>query len=399
MRRVAITGVGVVSALGHSRAAFFESLRLGRCAIGPIESVATDGLKFHCAAEVRGFDPLQWFDPRAVEQLDRSVWFAGAAAAQAVEDSGLGLRGPRAAVVTGSSIGGKVSEDAVYRQLYAERRTRFDPLTIPRVMTNASASYLSMRYGVTGPVYTVSTACASAAHAIGQAFWMVRSGMVDAALTGGTEAPFTPGMLRGWEAMRVVAPDTCRPFSLERRGLILGEGAAMFVLEPLEAALARGVHVWAELRGCGMSADAHHITMPSADGAAAALRAALADAALDASRIGYINAHGTGTPANDATETRAIRQVFATPPPVSSTKSMHGHALGAAAAIEAAATVFALHEGLLPPTMNYLTPDPECDLDVVANAARPATIEFALSNSFAFGGLNAVLAFGRGDLD
>ena len=222
---------------------------------------------------------------------------------------------------------------------------------------------------------------------------MVRSGLVDVAVTGGNEAPFTLGMLRGWESLRVVSPEPCRPFSKDRKGLTLGEGAAMFVLESMDAALARGAHVYAEIRGFGMSADAGHITMPSADGAARAMRAALQDAGLVAEQIGYINAHGTGTAANDATETQAIRAVFLAPPPVSSTKSMHGHALGAAGALEATATVLALDRRVLPPTVNFTEKDEQCDLDVIPNVARVASVEVALSNSFAFGGLNAVLAF------
>lgn len=397
MRRVAITGIGVVSALGPGREAFFEALNAGRCGIGPIQSVDTTGMKFTNGAEVRDFEPLNWFDPKAALQLDRSVLFAGAAAAEAMADALLTVDSARTAVVTGCSIGGKTSEDATYRQFYAEGRTRFDPLTIPRIMTNASASWISMRYGITGPAYTVSTACASASHAIGQAFWLVRSGVVDAAIAGGTEAPFAPGLLRAWEGMRVVAPDTCRPFSLDRRGLILAEGAALFVLETFESARARGARIWGEICGFGMSADAHHITMPSSAGAAQAMRAALADASLAPEQIGYINAHGTGTVANDVTETTAIREVFETPPPVSSTKSLHGHALGAAGALEAAATLHALHSGVLPPTANYTERDPACDLDVVPNVARRAEVEAALSNSFAFGGLNAVLAFRRAE--
>jgi nodulation protein E len=401
MRRVAVTGIGVISALGNGRETFFDALDAGRCGIAPMRNVDTTGLKFTNGAEVRDFDALNWFDPKAASQLDRSVLFAGAAAAEAMADAmteaPFAPEPARTAVVTGCSIGGKTSEDDTYRQLYAEGRTRFDPLTIPRIMTNASSSWISMRYGMTGPAYTVSTACASAGHAIGQAFWLVRSGVVDAAIAGGTEAPFAPGLLRAWEAMRVIAPDTCRPFSLDRRGLILGEGAAMFVLETLDGARSRGARIWGELCGFGMSADAHHVTMPSAAGAAQAMRTALLDAALAPQAIGYINAHGTGTAANDATETRAIRDVFTTTTAVSSTKSMHGHALGAAGALEAAATLHALHSGVLPPTINYTTPDPACDLDVVPNVARAMQVEAALSNSFAFGGLNAVLAFRRVD--
>jgi nodulation protein E len=262
-------------------------------------------------------------------------------------------------------------------------------------MANAGASHISMEFGITGPSFTISTACSSAGHAIGQAYWMVRSGVTDLALTGGSEAPFSFGILKAWEAMRVVSPDTCRPFSRDRRGMILGEGSAMFVLEPLEAARARGARIHAEIVGFGMSADACHITQPSSDGAARAMRAALRDAGLAPEQIGYINAHGTATLANDPTETAAIRSVFGAHTakmPVSSTKSMHGHALGAAAALECLATVLALRDGVLPPTANFNEPDPDCDLDVVPNQARPAQVEYALSNSFAFGGLNAVLA-------
>jgi len=260
-------------------------------------------------------------------------------------------------------------------------------------MANAAASWLSMTYGITGPSYNVSTACASAAHAIGQAMWLIRSGVVDQALAGGTEAPFNLGMLRAWEAMRVVSTDTCRPFSKDRRGMILGEGAAMLVLEELDSARARGARIYAELRGFGMTSDAAHLTMPSAGGAARAMRLALQDGGLTPDEIGYINAHGTGTPVNDPTETQAIHAVFSRPPLVSSTKSMHGHALGAAGALEAAATLLALSRGVAPPTANFLSPDPDCDLDVVPNLSRPLATQAALSNSFAFGGLNAVLSF------
>jgi nodulation protein E len=263
-------------------------------------------------------------------------------------------------------------------------------------MANAGASHISMEFGISGPVYTISTACSSANHAIGQAFWMVRSGQVEAAITGGSESPFSFGLLKAWEAMRVVSSDTCRPFSKDRRGLILGEGAGMLVLEPMESAVARGTRIYGEIVGFGMSSDAGHITSPTLEGPIAAMRASLSDAQVTPQQISYINAHGTGTPGNDQTETRAIRQVFGAHAgrlAVSSTKSMHGHALGAAGALEAVATVMAMYEKTIPPTANFTTSDPECDLDIVPNQARPAEVEFALSNSFAFGGLNAVLAF------
>ncbi|MGC4048363.1 MAG: beta-ketoacyl-[acyl-carrier-protein] synthase family protein [Paludibaculum sp.] len=395
MRRVVITGAGVISALGPDLPSFWAALAQGRCGIGPIKAIDCSPLRFSNGAEVQGFDPFLHFDPKVAMQLDRTVQLAGVAAAEALKMSGLPPDASRTAVVTGCCVGGKTTEDESYRQLFEEKKTRFDPLTIPKVMANGAASWISMHHGITGPAYTVSTACASAAHAIGQAFWMVRAGMVDAALAGGNEAPFALGLLRSWEAMRVVAPDTCRPFTVDRKGLILGEGAAILVMETLESAQARGAHVLAEICGFGMTSDASHITMPSADGAAAAMRAALADGGLAPEQVGYINAHGTGTPANDVTETKAIRSIFAQPPPVSSTKSMHGHTLGAAGALEAVATLMAFEQDLLPPTANFTQADPACDLDVIPNEARPARIEAALSNSFAFGGLNAVLAFRR----
>jgi len=303
-------------------------------------------------------------------------------------------------VVTGSSLGGQAAEEAGYASLFRDGG-RVHPLTIPRTMANAGASHVSIEFGFTGPAYTISSACSSSNHAIGLALRMVQHGEAEVALAGGGESPFTVGMLRAWEAMRVVSPDTSRPFSKDRRGLILGEGAAMLVLEPLEAARARGAHIYAELAGFGMSSDAHHITQPSAEGAAAALRGALRDAGLRPEQVGYINAHGTGTLTNDPMETRAIRCVFGTHTenlPISSTKSMHGHTLGAAGAVEAVAALLALEEGVLPPTANYNESDPECDLDVVPNQARNlglGAVECALSSSFAFGGLNAVLAMRR----
>jgi nodulation protein E len=295
-------------------------------------------------------------------------------------------------------VGGQSTQDQGFVDLYIEKRPRVHPLTIPKTMANAGASYISMEYGLQGPAFTFSTACSSSNHAIGHAFWMVRQGTADLAITGGSEAPFSLGLLRAWEALRVISPDTCRPFAKDRRGMILGEGGAMLVIEALEQAQARGARIYAEIVGFGMSSDAHHVTQPSAEGPARAMRAALADAKLPAEAIGYVNAHGTGTPANDPVETRALRAVLgahADRVAVSSTKSMHGHALGAAGGIEAVATALALHHGILPPTANFTEADPECDLDVIPNTARRAEVDAALSNSFAFGGLNAVLVFRR----
>jgi nodulation protein E len=398
MRRVAITGLGAICALGRNVAEFAEALRQGRSGIGPIESTDTSLMRFQNGAEVKGYCHQPYFDDRRADFMDRFAQFAVIAAREAVADSGVEwtpeLR-ENAAIVTGSCVGGQSTEDIGFQELYKLGHTRVHPLTIPKTMANAGASHISMEFGITGPSFTISTACSSAGHAIGQAFWMVRNGMTDLAITGGSEAPFSLGILKAWEAMRVVSPDTCRPFSKDRRGMILGEGSAMLVLEPLDAARARGARIHAEIVGFGMSSDACHITQPSSEGAARALRAVLRDAGLAPEQIGYINAHGTATPANDPTETAAIRSVFgphAGKLAVSSTKSMHGHALGAAAALECLAAALALRDGILPPTANYNEPDPDCDLDVIPNHARCAQVEYALSNSFAFGGLNAVLA-------
>jgi nodulation protein E len=392
----------VVSAFGDTFGEFWTGIAGGLSAIRPMTIVPPGSLRFANAAEAAAFDGSRYFDEKEILYLDRFAQFASVAAREAMASAHLtSPLGERVAIVTGCCTGGRSTEDENFRALYAGNG-RVSPMAIPRSMANAAASRLSMEFGVTGPVYTVSTACSSSNHAIGQAFGMVRNGEVDVALAGGSEAPFSLGFLKSWEALRVVAPDTCRPFSLGRKGLILGEGAAMLVLEPLDAARARGAQVWGEIAGFGMSSDAYHLTQPSAAGAARAMRAALADAGaapeVFASDAAYINAHGTGTPVNDATETEAIRGVFggrADRLMVSSTKSMHGHALGAAGALEAAATLAALRGGMIPPTANFTEPDPACDLDIVPNHARSAEVEWAMSNSFAFGGLNAVLVFRR----
>jgi nodulation protein E len=399
-RRVAVTGIGVVSPYGDTFGEFWTGMAAGASAIRPMTMVPPGSLRFPNAAEAAQFNPLRHFGEKDAGFLDRFAQFAVVAAREAIRSSGLQIDatlGRRGAIVTGSCSGGQATQDENYRSLYA-LKGRVSPLTIPMVMANAGASRISLEFGITGPVYTISTACSSSNHAIGQAFWMVRNGLADVAITGGSEAPFGFGFLKAWEAMRVVSPDTCRPFSRDRRGLILGEGAAMLVLEPLDAARARGAPVWGEIAGFGMSSDAHHLTQPLAEGAGLAMRAALADAGAAPEDIGYINAHGTGTQTNDATEVEAIRAVFgahADKVPVSSTKSMHGHALGAAGALEAAATLAAMRGGLIPPTANFTEPDPACDLDVVPNHTREAEFGWAMSNSFAFGGLNAVLVFRR----
>jgi len=397
--RVAITGAGVICALGRNRSEVWEALRSGHSGIAPIESADISGLRFRNGAEVRGYKSDEYFDPDRAALLDRFTQFALIAAREALQDSGIELTSRLAestAVITGSSVGGQSSQDDGFADLYRLNKGRVHPLTIPRTMANAGASLISMEFGIVGPAYTISTACSSSNHALGHAFRLVRDGEAEMAIAGGSEAPFSFGLLKAWEAMRVISPDTCRPFCTDRRGMILGEGAAMFVLESREAARARGARIHAEVAGFGMSADAHHITQPSVEGPARSMRGALRDAGLQPEQIGYINAHGTGTPGNDPCEARAIRAVFgdhADRIAVSSTKSMHGHALGAAGALEAFATLMALEEGILPPTANFTKLDPECNLDVIQNHARPDRVEYAISNSFAFGGLNAVLAF------
>jgi nodulation protein E len=398
-RRVAITGLGIISPLGLNLEENWKSLSEGRPAIGPIKGADCSTLRFKNGAEVNGYDPIKHFEGGKDAYIDRFAQFSVVAAREALRNSGLMLTAELkecSAIVCGSAVGGQAAIEAGFQDLWVEGRGRVHPLTIPKTMSNAGASHIAMDLGMSGPTYTVSTACSSANHAIGQAFRLVRDGEADVAMTGGSEAMFSIGMLKAWEAMRVIAPDTCRPFSKDRRGMILGEGGAMMVLEPMDAAKARGAKIFAEICGFGMTADAHHLTQPAVHGPARAMRGALREAGLAPEAIGYINAHGTGTPGNDPVESSAIREVFgahADKIGVSSTKSMHGHALGAAGALEAIATILALYHGILPPTANFNERDPECDLDYIPNQPRALRVEAALSNSFAFGGLNAVVAF------
>jgi nodulation protein E len=398
-RRVAVTGLGIISPLGLNLEDSWKSLKLGISGIGPIKSVDCSALRFQNGAEVRDYDPLKHFEGGKDAYIDRFAQFSVVAAREALRHSGVELTPQlreNSAIVCGSAVGGQAAIESGFEDLWVQGRGRVHPLTIPKTMANAGASHIAMDMGLSGPTYTVSTACSSANHAIGQAFRLVRDGEAELAMTGGSEAMFTIGMLKAWEAMRVVAPDTCRPFSKDRRGLILGEGGAMMVLEPMEAAKARGAKMYGEICGFGMTADAHHLTQPTVQGPARAMRGALREAGIAPESVGYINAHGTGTPGNDPVESSAIREVFgahADKIGVSSTKSLHGHALGAAGALEAVATVLALYHGVLPPTANYNERDPECDLDYIPNQPRVLQVEAALSNSFAFGGLNAVIAF------
>jgi len=375
-------------------------MQAGTSGIGPIRGIPTARLSARIAAEVI-FDGAAHFDGRRLPLLDRTSQLAVVAAREAVRAAALpptSAQAPEQAYRRGAILAasiGQSSLDAAYFAFYGEDANRVHPLTVPRVMPNAPASHLSMEFGLRGPTYAVASACASANHAIGLAADTIRSGRADVMLTGGADASIVVGVFKCWEALRVLSADTCRPFSRDRSGLVLGEGAGILVLEDWNHAQRRGAPIIAEFAGSGMSADGVDITAPDADGAARAMRAALDDAGLDAVEIGYVNAHGTGTRLNDRTESAALHQVFGCLPPVSSSKSMIGHCLSAGGALEAVATIMALRDGVLPPTAGFREFDPECDVDCVPNVARNAPIEAALSNSFAFGGLNAVLAFRR----
>ena len=372
-------------------------MQAGTSGIGPIRGIPTTRLSASIAAEIPGFDATAHFDSRRLPMLDRTAQIAIVAGREAVSAAALppdATQAHRRGVVLAAAIG-QSSLDAAYLAFYGEGASRVHPLTVPRVMPNAPASHLSMEFGLRGPSYAVASACASANHAIGLAADTIRAGRADVMLTGGADASLVVGVFKCWEALRVLSADTCRPFSRDRSGLVLGEGAGILVLEDWGHAQRRDAPILAELAGSGMSADGLDLTAPDAAGAAFAMRAALDDAGLDATQVGYVNAHGTGTRLNDRTESAALHQVFGRPPPVSSSKSMIGHCLSAGGALEAVATVMALRDGVLPPTVGFREADPECDVDCVPNVARPAAIQAALSNSFAFGGLNAVLAFRR----
>ena len=401
--RVVVTGAGVVSPLGLTVPLYAAGLVEGRCAFAAPVVPRGEALATRVVAQVSEFDPVRHFSDRDLMRLDRVSQFAVVAAREAVAQSGLafdGELGERTAAIIGTGAGGQHTQDDNYHRIYAEGARRLHPVTLPRAMFSAPASQVSMHVGIRGPTFAVSSACASSTHAVGIALQMLRSGAVDCAVAGGTEACLTFGALRAWEALRVMAPDTCRPFSIGRQGLVLGEGAAIVVLERLEDALRRGATILGEIAGFGMSADAKDLVAPDDRGAARALAAALADAGLSAGDVDYVNAHGTGTGVNDATETAAVKRAFgahASRLAISSIKSMIGHALGAAGALQLVATLTAIKAGVAPPTMNYLGPDPDCDLDYVPNQARPMRIRAAILNSFGFGGLNAVLAVRRFD--
>lgn len=399
--RVVVTGVGCISALGHNVKDVWAELERGRSGIGPLTQVPLDQVNVGVAAEVKGYNEAAHFNERELLIYDRYTQFALLSAREAITDAGINFAqddalGLDTAVIVASGVGGWSTIDATFYNLHKLGKSRAHPLTIPRLMISAATSQISLKYGLKGPAFCVSSACSSSNHAIGEAYWMIRTGRARAAVTGGSEAEISITSQRSWESLRVLAPDTCRPFSAGRKGMVIGEGAGMLVLERLDDATKRGAQIYCEIAGYGLSADAADIVIPDAGGAARAIRQALDTAGCNPEEIDYINAHGTGTPLNDATEVTAIKMAFGSAADrlmVSSTKSMHGHALGASSAIEAVATIKAIEQGVVPPTANHLGPDPACDLDHVPNIARQAVIGVALSNSLAFGGLNAVLAF------
>lgn len=401
MARVVITGAGTVNALGDSVPATLAAMREGRCGIGRLDIPDVDRLAIQIGGQVRDWNAEARFTRQQLTLYDRFTQFALHAAQEAVAQSGLSFDGDlarRSGVVLGTAGGGLSTSDDSFRAVYAEGKNRVHPLVVPRLMHNAAASHIGMTFGLQGPSFTVATACASSNHAMGQAFHLVRSGAVPVMLAGGTEAMLTFGGLKAWEGLRVMSRDACRPFSADRTGMVQGEGAGVFVFEEFEHARARGADILAEIAGFAMTADAGDIVMPSQEGATRAITGALCDAGLGTADVGYVNAHGTGTAANDRTECAALRAAFGADADnllVSSTKAMHGHLIGGTGAVELLACLMALREGVIAPTIGHRVPDPDCALDVVPNTAREARVSAALSNAFAFGGLNAVLALRR----
>jgi nodulation protein E len=403
MHRVVITGQGAINALGRSAGETMAAMREGRSGIGALDFQDVDRLAITIGGQIRGYRPEEEFTRAELVLYDPFTQYALHAAREAMEGSGLVIEGElaeQAGVVLGTSGGGLQTQDENYRLVFQEGKNRVHPLVVPRLMNSAAASHVSMRYNLQGPSFTVATACASSNHAMGLAMGLIRSGQAKVVLTGGCESMLCFGGIKAWEGLRVMSRDGCRPFSKNRNGMVQGEGAAVFVFEELEHARARGAAILAEVRGFAMSSDATDIVNPNQRGAVRAMRGALRDARLEPEDVGYINAHGTGTTANDRTECAAVREVFgpaADALMISSTKSMHGHLIGGTGAVELLACLMALNEGVIAPTINYEEPDPECDLDVVPNTARERRVRAVMTNAFAFGGMNAVLvltAFG-----
>ncbi|APG47026.1 beta-ketoacyl-[acyl-carrier-protein] synthase family protein [Phaeobacter porticola] len=398
MKRVVITGMGTINALGHNVADTLASMAEGRCGIGDLEFRDVDRLSIRIGGQVRGFEAEGRFNRQQMSLYDRFTQFTLTAAKEAIDQSGLEFHGElsqKSGVVLGTAGGGVSTWDDNYRSVYEDGKNRVHPFVVPKLMNNAAASHVSMEHNLKGPSFTVSTACASSNHAMAQAFQMVRTGMAPVMVSGGSESMLCFGGVKAWEGLRVMSRDACRPFSANRNGMVQGEGAGVFVFEEYDHARARGADILCEVAGFAMSSDAADIVMPSKQGAARAISGALQDARVNPEQVGYINAHGTGTAANDKTECAAVADVFgphADNLMISSTKSMHGHLIGGTGAVELLACIMALRDGVIAPTISYEEPDPECALDVVPNEARTANVSVALSNAFAFGGLNAVLA-------
>ena len=397
MNRVVITGSGTVNALGTDVSETLLSMQEGKCGIGPLKFRDVDRLSIKIGAQIKGYTETDYFNRQELVLYDRVTQFAILAARQAVNESGLifdGELSENSGVLLGTAAGGMNTWEDNYRAVFESGKNRVHPFVVPKLMNNAATSHVSMEFNLKGPSFTVSTACASSNHAIGLAFQMVRSGMTRVMIAGGSESMLTFGGIKAWEGLRVMSKDACRPFSGNRSGMVQGEGAGVFVLETYGDAIERGADILAEISGFAMTADASDIVMPSKQGAASAMRGALKDARMDINDVGYINAHGTGTRANDTTECAAITKVFGAHVKklmVSSTKSMHGHLIGGTGAVELLACIMAIRDGIIAPTIGYEQKDTSCDIDVVPNIARNAKVKGVVSNAFAFGGMNAVL--------
>jgi 3-oxoacyl-[acyl-carrier-protein] synthase II len=404
-RRVVVTGIGAVTPIGSGKENFFNALKLGKCGIDKITKFDTTDFTAQIAGEVKDFEPTDYIDKKEAKRMDPYTQFAVAASKMAVEDAKIDLESinqNRFGVVLGSGIGGIQTLEEQYKKLLDKGPRRVSPFFIPMMITNIAAGQVSIRFGAKGPNSTTVTACASSTNAIGDAFKIIQRGDADMMITGGTEASITPLAVAGFCTMKALStrnddPKTAsRPFDKDRDGFVMGEGAGMIILEELEHALARGAHIYGEMVGYGMSADAYHITAPAekGEGGARAMQNAIDDAGIQPEEIDYINAHGTSTPLNDKNESMAIKTVFgehAYKLSVSSTKSMTGHLLGGAGGVEAIACLLALTEDFIPPTINYTTPDPECDLDYTPNEGIKREVKYALSNSLGFGGHNATI--------
>lgn len=400
-RRVVVTGIGVVSAFGTGKEVFWEAVKCGKSGVSRIQRFDASQLKCQIAGECLNFDAARYVESSELDRMDRVSQMAVTAASLAIDESHLSKNNGQTGVILGTALGGITSDDDQHLLLNTKGYRFVQPKAIPMIMYNAPASHISKRFGLKGPGYTISTACASGSQAIGEAYRLIKHGYATAIVAGGADAPLSFGILTAWCALRILSTKNndptgaCKPFSQGRDGMVLAEGAGIVVLEDLEYAKSRSAQICAEVIGYGSSNDAYHITCPDADGEAAAIKNTLVDASLSAEDVNYINAHGTATEINDLVETEAIKKVFgarAYSIPVSSTKSMTGHTMGAAGALEFIVCCLSLRDSMVPPTINYQNSDPRCDLDYVPNVARHKPLEIALSNSFGFGGVNAVLA-------